>query len=160
MPAACLAPFVMAGCATPKVPGPGQADVWTGRLSLRVDSEPVQTFAALFELRGAPGAGELTLTSPIGSTLGVLSWKPGEALLRDGSRVQRFDSIGLLAERMTGAPLPVDALFRWLAGEPAEVPGWRADLHEVASGRLRALRESPRPTADLRMAFEPRQIAP
>lgn len=162
LPAACLVPFAIAGCATATVGqgGAGQPGVWTGRLSLRVDSQPVQSFAALFELRGAPGAGELTLTSPIGSTLGVLSWKPGEALLRDGSRVQRYDSIDLLAERVTGAALPVDALFRWLAGEPAEVPGWRADLHQVASGRLSAVRESPLPTADLRVVFEPRQAPP
>lgn len=159
-PAACLAPLLlMAGCAAPPA-GRQDAAVWTGRLSLHVDSQPAQTFAALFELRGAPGAGELILTSPIGSTLGVLSWKPGEALLRDGSRVQRYDSIDLLAERVTGAALPVDALFRWLAGEPAEVPGWRADLRQAAAGRLQAVRESPPPTADLRVVFEPRQAVP
>ena len=55
---------------------------------------------------------------------------------------------------MTGAALPVDALFQWLAGQPAAVPGWRADLSQVASGRLQAVRESPQPTADLRVVFE------
>ncbi len=154
---AAVAPFFIAGCATPARPGDSldaQDGQWTGRLSLRVDSQPVQSFAALFELRGAPGRGELTLTSPIGSTLGVLQWSPGEALLRDGQRTQRYDSIDTLAERVTGAALPVDALFQWLAGQPAAVPGWRADLSQVASGRLQAVRESPQPTADLRVVFE------
>lgn len=155
--AAAVVPFLMAGCATPRPPGGAPGGPWTGRLSLRVDSQPAQSFAALFELRGAPGRGELTLTSPIGSTLGVLQWAPGEALLRDGRRVQRYDSIDALAERVTGAALPVDALFQWLAGQPAAVPGWRADLSQVAAGRLQAVRESPQPTAELRVVFEAAQ---
>jgi outer membrane lipoprotein LolB len=161
---AAVAPFLIAGCALP-AGAPATFDAksggrWAGRLSLRVNSEPPQSFAALFELRGAPGRGELTLTSPIGSTLGVLSWAPGEALLRDGQRTQRFDSIGALAERVTGAALPVDALFQWLAGQAAEVPGWRADLHQVADGRLQAVRDAPAPTAELRLIFEAVQADP
>ena len=122
---------------------------------MRIDSEPVQTFSALFELRGNPQSGELTLTSPIGSTLAQLRWSPGQALLQDGSASRRYGSLAALAEAATGAAIPVDALFGWLAGRNEAVAGWRADLTHVAAGRLQARRESPLPTADLRIVFEP-----
>lgn len=149
----------LAGCAGPRrqlaTDAASAAGHWSGRLSLRVDSEPAQSFAALFELRGAPGRGELQLSTPIGSTLGKVRWSPEEALLDDGSRTQRFDSIDQLLTRLTGAALPVDALFDWLAGRPTAVPGWRAQLAQVPQGRLQAVRESPAPTAELRVVFEP-----
>jgi outer membrane lipoprotein LolB len=150
--------LVIAGCATPTSPGgPSGAtgtDAWSGRLSLRVDSEPVQTFSALFDLRGNPQAGDLTLTSPIGSTLAQLHWSPGEALLKNGGKTRRFDSVDALIEAATGAAIPVGALFSWLAGHNEQVPGWRPDLSQVETGRLQATRESPQPRADLRIVFE------
>jgi len=123
-------------------------------LSLRIDSQPVQTFSALFELRGAPQAGELTLTSPIGNTLAQLHWAPGEALLKNGTETRRYDSVDALIEAATGAAIPVAALFGWLAGREERVPGWRPDLSQVNAGKLQATRESPEPRADLRIVFE------
>lgn len=127
---------------------------WSGRLSLRIDSEPVQTFAALFELRGRPHAGELVLTTPIGSTLAKLRWSADEAILQNGSEIRRYPSVDALIEAATGAAIPVDALFAWLAGREAQVSGWKPDLSQVARGRLQALREDPLPRADLRIIFE------
>ncbi|RYF83553.1 MAG: hypothetical protein EOO29_02990, partial [Comamonadaceae bacterium] len=79
--AAATTPVWLAACTTPPRAGntavdgaDGKADRWSGRLSLRVDSEPAQSFAALFELSGAPGRGELKLSTPIGNTLGLLQW--------------------------------------------------------------------------------------
>ena len=148
--------LVMAGCAqlsggssTPKT-----SDSWSGRMSLRIESEPVQTFAALFELRGSAETGDLTLTTPIGSTLAQLHWAPGEALLKDGSNTRRFDSVDALIEAATGAAIPVGALFGWLAGRNDPVPGWKPDLAQLGNGRLQALRETPGPRADLRIVFE------
>jgi outer membrane lipoprotein LolB len=158
--AGCSAGFLlMAGCATPPrpanpAPGPAPA-AWSGRLSLRVDSDPVQSFSALFELRGAPQAGELILTSPIGNTLARLHWSAGEAILMNGRESRRFDSLDALIEAATGAVIPVDALFAWLAGREQPVPGWRPDLTQIASGRISAIRETPQPRADLRIVFEP-----
>ncbi len=150
--------ILIASCATPAEPGrridSGEARVWSGRLSLRIDSEPVQTFAAHFELRGNPEAGELTLTSPIGSTLAQLRWAPGEALLRNGSDTRRYDSVDALVEAATGAAIPVTALFGWLAGRNEPVAGWQANLSHVIEGHIQARRESPLPTADLRIVFE------
>ncbi|QGW85110.1 lipoprotein insertase outer membrane protein LolB [Variovorax paradoxus] len=147
--------LVTAGCA--QLSGgvrPQGTDIWSGRMSLRIDSQPVQTFSALFELRGSPEAGELSLTSPIGSTLAQLHWSPGEALLKNGSEVRRYESVDALIEAATGAAIPVGALFGWLAGRDDRVPGWRPDLAQVANGRLQATRENPGPTADLRIVFE------
>ncbi len=123
-------------------------------MSLRIDSDPVQTFAALFELRGNAQTGELTLTSPIGSTLAQLHWAPGEALLKNGGETRRYESVDALIVAATGAAIPVGALFAWLAGRDETVPGWRPDLSQVEAGRLQATRESPAPRADLRIVFE------
>ena len=147
--------LLAAGCASPGGPlVAASGEAWSGRLSLRVDSEPVQTFSALFELRGAPQAGELILTSPIGNTLAQLHWAPGEALLKNGSQTRRFESVDALIEAATGAVIPVGALFGWLAGREEPVPGWRPDLSQVGAGRLQATRDMPQPRADLRIVFE------
>jgi outer membrane lipoprotein LolB len=146
----------MAGCAqlSGGSAAPTRSDSWSGRMSLRIESEPVQTFAALFELRGSAETGDLTLTTPIGSTLAQLHWSPGEALLKDGSHTRRFDSVDALIEAATGAAIPVGALFGWLAGRNDPVPGWKPDLAQLGNGRLQAVRESPNPRADLRIVFE------
>lgn len=154
--AATSALLVLTGCAAPRAPVVRSADMqtWTGRLSLRIDSEPVQSFAALFELTGAPEAGELTLTSPIGSTLAVLRWSPDQAQLLSGGDMKRYPSLDALIQAVTGAAIPVPALFAWLAGRNEMVPGWRPNLSQVAQGRLQATRESPQPEAELRVIFE------
>jgi len=146
----------MTGCAqlSGGSSAPRTSDSWSGRMSLRIESEPVQTFAALFELRGSPETGDLTLTTPIGSTLAQLHWAPGEALLKDGSNTRRFDSVDALIEAATGAVIPVGALFGWLEGRNDPVPGWKPDLAQLGNGRLQAVRESPSPRADLRIVFE------
>ncbi len=148
--------LILSGCAAPHAPAVRSLDtqVWTGRLSLRVDSEPVQSFAAMFELTGAPEAGELTLTSPIGSTLAVLQWSPGQAFLRNGGETTRYASLDALIQAATGAAIPVPALFGWLAGREETAPGWRPNLSQVQQGRLQATRESPQPEAELRVIFE------
>ena len=147
----------LAGCAQLSggtAAAPGRSASWSGRMSLRIDSEPVQTFAALFELRGSAETGDLTLTTPIGSTLAQLHWAPGEALLKNGSETRRYDSVDALIEAATGAAIPVGALFGWLDGRAVPVPGWRADLGQLSNGKLQATRESPAPRADLRIVFE------
>lgn len=145
---------LLAACATPqRTQAPAGTQVWTGRLALTVEGG--QPFAAGFELKGGPSAGELSLYTPLGGTAGVLSWAPGSATLRSGnSSPRQFDSLDALVAEVTGTPLPVAALFDWLEGKPTEVPGWRVDVSQVAQGRLRAQRSTPPPLADLRVAFE------
>jgi len=144
--------LLAAGCAAP--PRPPAAQAWTGRLALTVEGRASQSFAAGFELKGAPEAGQLSLFSPLGSTIAVLAWAPGSATLRADGRTRSYPSLEALAQEATGTPLPVSSLFDWLAGKASPVPGWEADVSQVAEGRLHARRTEPPPPADLRVVFE------
>lgn len=118
-------------------------------------SEPAQSFSAGFSLSGNPQAGELSLTSPLGSTLAVLRWQPGQAWLQQGEQARRFESLDALAAEVTGTPLPVRSLFAWLRGTPEAVEGWQVDLSQLADGRIAAQRLMPLPTAQLRVVLDP-----
>jgi outer membrane lipoprotein LolB len=145
-----------AGCASPPraTPSDAAAGPWSGRLALQVKDSPSQSFAASFELKGNAQAGELTLSTPIGSTLAILAWEPGSATLRRNGETQRFESVEDLAARATGSAIPLAALFDWLRGIDTPVPGWRPDLSQLGQGRLAALRLEPPPETDLRVIFE------
>lgn len=148
---------LLAGCATaPKPSGPADAvnGPWSGRLALRVEDKPGESFSAGFELKGTAQAGELTLHSPLGGIAAVLSWRPGSALLRSNGQAREFPSVDTLIEHVAGAAIPVAALFDWLKGIDAQVPGWRADLSQLGQGRLAAKRLQPQPQADLRVVLE------
>ncbi len=151
--AAALALLSLLGaCATRGPVGPG---VWSGRLALRVDSQPPQAFSALFDLQGDATAGELRLTSVLGQTLATVRWSVAGAELQQGNEVRRRGSLDELTAELTGAPLPVAALFDWLAGHASEAGGWRADLSTQPQGRLVARREQPAPSAELRVVVQP-----
>ena len=146
-----------AGCASPPrntaSPEPGEGQ-WSGRLALQVKDNPSQSFSAMFELKGSPEAGELALSTPVGSTLAVLSWTPGSASLRRNGKTQQFESMDTLVARATGAAIPVAALFDWLRGVNTPVPGWRPDLSQLGQGRIAAQRLVPPPEADLRVVLD------
>jgi len=148
-----LAAFLLAGCATTGGNVDPQTGPWSGRLSLRVDSEPPQSFSAAFELAGDAGRGELRLFSPFGSTLAELRWQPADAVLLQGGGERHFESVDRLLEQATGAPLSAQALFDWLRGQSAEVAGWQADLSQWPQGRLSARRQTP-PAAELRLVLD------
>jgi outer membrane lipoprotein LolB len=153
-----LATFLIAGCAgNPRATGQNDQnkEAWSGRISLKVASEPVQSFSASFELKGRPDNGELTLISPLGNILGVLRWSPGLALMDRGKEnIQQFASIDELMERTTGAAIPLSALFAWLQGTNATASGWSADLSRHGDGRVMARRTLPAPEADLRVVLD------
>jgi outer membrane lipoprotein LolB len=150
-----LCAVLLAGCAVPtRTAAPAGVQAWTGRLALSVEGQANQSFSAGFELKGAPEAGDLTLFNPLGGTLAVLSWTPGTATLRSNGNVRQFPSVEALAQEVTGAALPLTALFDWLAGKATPIQGWDADVSQVAEGRLRARRTAPPPPADLRVVFE------
>jgi outer membrane lipoprotein LolB len=149
---------LIAGCARPYSANQAfssQSEAYGGRLSLQVASEPPQSFSGSFDLKGNGGSGELTLISPLGNVVGVLRWAPGEAALDSGNgKVQRFASIDELMLQATGASIPVEALFAWLRGEPANVSGWSADLSRHADGRVFARRVQPAPETELRLVLD------
>lgn len=155
--AGLIASILIAGCASPKrAEGTfdTQSEFWSGRLGLTLESEPPQSYSAGFTLTGNARAGELSLSSPLGSTLAVMHWQPGQALLRQGDQISSFGSVDELAASVTGTPLPVRALFGWLNGEPQAVEGWHADLSRLSDGRLTARRLMPLPTAELRVVLD------
>ena len=149
--------FLLVGCASaPKTTGPVDAvnGPWTGRLALQVEDQPGQSFSAGFELKGNAQTGELTLYSPLGGTVGVLTWQPGSATLRANGQIRQFDSVDQLVTHVTGSAIPVAALFDWIRGIDAAVAGWRADLSQAQQGRISAKRLEPPPKADLRVVLE------
>jgi outer membrane lipoprotein LolB len=152
---ACLL-AALAGCANPPVKTPGAAapDLWSGRLALEVADKQSQSFSAGFELKGNAHAGELALFNPLGGTIAVLAWAPGSATLRSNGQLREFESVEALVTHATGAAIPVAALFDWLRGVNTPVPGWEADLSQLAQGRLHARRLAPPPQADLRVALD------
>ncbi len=148
---------MLAGCAVPPPRPATSATVgyWRGRLALRIEAAEPSAFFASFELSGHAGAGELLLSSPLGSTLAQLRWNPQQALLRSNGETRAFDSLAALAEEATGTAIPIAALFAWLQGQPAAADGWQADLSQLAEGRLLARRSVPAPAAELRLILEP-----
>ena len=151
---------LLAGCAQqpPRSSTPGAdtaSQLWTGRISVQVQSEPPQSLSGSFELKGRPEQGELSLISPLGNVLGILRWSPDEAMLDSGDgKPQRFRSVEELMLTATGASIPLDALFAWLKGDNAAVQGWTADLSRRAEGRVSARRTQPQPQADLRVVLD------
>ena len=154
--AVAIASLLLAGCASPPRTNdlPGQAAQWAGRLALRVDSDQTQSFSAGFALKGNAQAGELSLYSPLGSTIAQLVWTPGDARLRSGGKEQIFDSLEALTRQATGTELPVASMFQWLAGKPASAAGWEAELGELSQGRLVARRSAPPPVVVMRLVLE------
>ena len=146
----------LAGCATP--PRPATPDVaastWSGRLSLTVDQEPPQSFFASFLLKGTPRQGTLDLYSPLGSTVAQVRWSPTEAIAQQGKMAREYPSLDDLIIDLTGANVPVPALFDWLAGRNTSVPGWQPDLSRQPEGRISARRLQPLPTARLQIVLD------
>ena len=151
----------IAGCAhkieatgTNNIKKEAETAFWAGRISMQVQSDPVQAFFAGFELKGQADIGELTLISPLGSILGVMRWTPTEATLDQGGSIQRFATTNELLAQATGAAVPISALFDWLGGKNTTAPGWTADLSQRVNGRITAQRTEPSPQANLRIVLD------
>lgn len=153
-----LAPLVMAGCAQPVrqiEPDQASSASWRGRLALKIESEPPQSFFAGFELGGQAQRGELFLFGPLGNTVSRMRWAPRFATLQSNGETRHFDSLDDLATQALGTDIPIAALFQWLSGQSLEADGWQADLSQLSDGRLSARRTHPAPPAELRLILEP-----
>ena len=152
-----IATFLIAGCAR-KIyradPNDTEKKLWTGRISLQIQSDPPQAFFAGFELKGFAERGELSLTSPVGNVLGIMRWSPDEAVLESGNETKRFTSVDALLEQTTGAAIPIAALFDWLQGTNTQLNGWSADLSGLDTGRIVATRTEPAPQTRLRIVLD------
>ncbi len=137
---------------------PGQSQqFWTGRLSIRIDTEPVQRLSSAFELSGTPQVGQLRLLTPLGAIVGELNWSPTVANWSDGRSTRSSAHVDTLLISQTGMTLPLSALFAWMSGQAHTEPGWFADLSLHALGRVtitRAAATDPKqPSAELRIAI-------
>lgn len=164
------APLLLTGCATPSRPGAAPAspaDTLSGRLSVRVaahagHAERGSTVA--FELRGTPAAGELDLSTPLGSIVAQARWTPGEARLVTPQGERQYRDLDSLSRDALGETVPLAAMFDWLRGRPwpgaASRPeaegfsqlGWTVDTRQQADGRITARRASP-PEVTVRAAL-------
>jgi outer membrane lipoprotein LolB len=149
----CMAALALAGCATTgRDPASGELAWTSGRLSVRIDSNPVQNVNAGFELRGNGDSGELRLNSPLGTRLAAARWSPGSAVLADSQGEQRYANLDDLSRKALGEALPLAALPDWLAGRPwpqaphrstqagFEQLGWQVSLARRAEGFIEASR--------------------
>lgn len=156
--AALPAALWLSGCTQPplKPVDPAQPAHWSGRMAVQLqdDNAQDQSFSASFELQGSERQGQLTLLSPFGAVLAELQWSPQGAQLRQGGQLRESASLDALVQDTVGTPLPLGALFSWLAGEQASAPGWQADLSQMDQGRLRAQRNQPLPRASLRVILD------
>lgn len=149
---------LLGGCATPTsnrlaVEAPSEKQ-WQGRISVTVQSDPPRNMSAGFSLEGDARQGELNLFSPLGTTLATLQWNPTSTQWLQGSQQRRYDSMAHLTEEVTGAALPMDAMFDWLQGKNTHSVGWQADLSAMHQGTLVAKRLSPEPLVVLRIKLD------
>jgi outer membrane lipoprotein LolB len=162
---------LLCGCASP---APRPADYGppiSGRLSVRVEAQPVRVVSAGFELSGDARAGVLALTSPLGSTLARAHWSDHEAVLTTPAGQSHFASLDDLAVQALGERLPMAALFDWMRGRPwsgaasaalsdgesgFEQLGWRVSLARFGDGWLDARRAAaPMVTVRARLDAQP-----
>jgi outer membrane lipoprotein LolB len=152
----------VAGCAStavsPKGNGPllyGQTvQHWQGRIGVKVIEPQPQSFSANFELDGNAEIGTLRLTSPLGTTLALMRWAPGSAVLTGTGAPRQFDSLGALTQATIGLDIPIAALFDWLQGAASQAALWEADLTELGNGKLTAKRTAPDMRAEIKLLME------
>jgi outer membrane lipoprotein LolB len=123
-------------------------------MSLTVHQTPVQHVAAAFELEGNATQGELSLFSPLGHASLVLRWSPGQAQWMQNGQTRSFASLSEMTLAATGADLPLNALFDWLAGRDQAVPGWTLE-RSGSGGRWSAQRSQPAPAVTLTVSTTP-----
>lgn len=127
---------------------------FAGRLSVVIQTDPIQQMIADFELEGDAQQGELRLFGPFGSSIAVLQWEPGRAVLIEGERRRVVRSIDWLIERVTGAALPVALIFDWLVGRPVRSDDWEVAPRDKPNAPLRATRLQPLPRIELTLAIK------
>ena len=127
--AAALLALALAGCAQlPRTALPADAaSRLSGRISVTVAGDVHHRGtggAASFELFGGPQAGQLELTTPLGSLVARATWAPGLVTLQTPQEERRFETLDELTRELLGEAVPVAALFDWLQARP-----WPAAPH-------------------------------
>ena len=171
---ACAA-LLLGGCASvpPQLPAAeaiATAAPLSGRQALQVAAQPGEargrSVALQFELAGNADAGQLALTTPLGTLAARARWAAGVAVLETPQGTRDFASLDDMAEQALGERLPLAALFDWLRGRPwpgapsrpdgagrFEQLDWQVDASQLASGSLQARRAGP-PAVNLRVRLD------
>lgn len=164
---------LLAACAglVPRQQPLAEGDVHlSGRLSVQVAGDGIGTAQggnALFDLSGNPAAGQLELSTPLGSLVARAIWQDGEVILQTPGKERHFDDMDALTRELLGEAIPVAALFGWLRGAPwpqrhshaladgqgFEQMGWRVDTSRFEEGLIIASR-SAEPSVTLRARIE------
>ena len=153
-----LMALLLAACASP--PPATQyvhaSDLWQGRLSVQVATEPTQRISADFFLEGSPQAGSLTLDSALGTRMARMQWDATSATLESGDQKRSFDSVDAMTTHSLGSALPLQAIFAWLHGQPETAPGWELQTLDRLQGRIRARSVQHAPATQLDIVLEAR----
>lgn len=168
---AWLLAVALSACTTPPKAPDGES--LSGRLAVKVDAygdQPARSVSAGFDLSGTPEQGQLSLTSPLGTTVARAQWTPAGATLSTSDGETRYQNLDTLTRDMLGESLPVAALFDWLRGRPwpgapAELRtapaeagfvqlGWSVQLGRLGEGWVVAQRAAP-PQVTVRARVEP-----
>lgn len=157
--ALCAVLLALSGCASPpRTPDAltqaAAEHLWTGRMSLHIESEPPQHFSGSFELSGLPDAGALKLLTPFGQTWAIAEWDTSSARLLRGDDTYVYADTDSLTRELTGTPLPLATLFDWLQGKDTALTGWSVDFSQYPQGKLTAHRQQPLPPAHLRLVIQ------
>lgn len=148
---------MLAGCASVGQRAPEGAQTLSGKLSVRVDATdaaPARSESGNFELKGTPEAGQLNLSSPLGTVIAQARWSGQRAWLATSQGETAYPDLDTLTQEMLGERLPVAALFDWLRGRPwpgaashphdggagFEQLGWAVDLARFGEGWISARR--------------------
>ncbi len=149
---------LLVACAAPPTLPPSEQPQWAGRLSIKVERDPVQQTSAGFTLVGNALAGQLNLFTPLGGKAAEVVWGRDFATISDGKMGRNFPDLATALYQVTGADIPVSNLFDWLQGKQDKALeaslGWEVDLTRLAEGRLIAIRLQPLPRTELRLVLE------
>ncbi len=142
----------------------------SGRLSVQVPGSSGRASGgnAGFELSGNPRAGQLELSTPLGSLVARASWGPEMATLQTPEAERSFADLDALTRELLGEAIPVAALFDWLRGRPwpqvHSEPltegagftqlGWQIDLAQFQDRLIIATRKA-EPLVTLRARVDP-----
>lgn len=175
---------LLAACAsTPPARPPGPA--YSGKIAVRSDEAPgkeARSMTGQFELAGSAAAGQLLVTSPIGTTIARARWgdvssegRPSDIVLEAQGHTVRFNDFEAMTEAALGEAVPLEALFDWLAGRPwppspatvdadragFEQLGWHVDRSRLAGdGFLSADRLAPPPALHVRVKLDEPAASP
>ncbi len=152
-----IALFFIAGCASgirSTESFNAEEAIWQGRLAVRVSGDSPQSFSAQFALQGNSERGILSLYTPLGSTVAQVQWSDRGAFLTGEGEPRHFETVGALTQTLTGAELPIGALFAWLQSGRIEAAGWQVERADREAGVLVAHQQNARNSVDLKLLLE------